>query len=155
MARTYVVSFNGVAVTAAQDLIELVPAANKPIEIIGFEIGQYTDSGDAQDELLGIQIIRGFTSSGSGGSSATPTPVNPNDQAAGFTAEVNNTTVATTGTTTTLLSTTFNVRAGYMNYPPSDGRFGANSGNTSIVVRMTAPADSITLNGTFLVREIA
>lgn len=153
--RTYAVTFNAVAVTAASDLFELTPADDKPIEIVGIELGQYTDAGDAQDELLGLQIIRGFTSSGSGGSSATPTPISPNAAAAGFTAEVNNTTLANTGTTTTLLSTAFNVRAGYINYFPIDARPGAGQGNTTIVVRMTAPADSITLNGTIYVRELA
>jgi hypothetical protein len=153
--RTYAVTFNAVAVTAASDLFELTPADDKPFEIVGIELGQYTDAGDAADKLLGLQIIRGFTSSGSGGSSATPTPISPNAGAAGFTAEVNNTTLANTGTTTTLLSTAFNVRAGYINYFPADARPVAGQGNTTIVVRMTAPADSITLNGTIYVRELA
>lgn len=153
--RTYAVTFNAVAVTAASDLFEITPADDRPIEIVGIELGQYTDAGDAQDELLGLQIIRGFTTSGSGGSSATPTPISPNAAAAGCTAEVNNTTLANTGTTTTLLSTAFNVRAGYINYFPADARPGCSQGNTTIVVRMTAPADSITLNGTLYVRELA
>lgn len=153
--RTYAVTFNAVAVTAASDLFELTPADDKPIEIVGIELGQYTDAGDSQDELLGLQIIRGHTTSGSGGSSATPTPISPNAAAAGFTAEVNNTTVASAGTTTTLHSTAFNVRAGYINYFPADARPVAGQGNTTIVVRMTAPADSITLNGTIYVRELA
>lgn len=153
--RTYSVIFNAVATTAAVDLFELLPADDKPIEIIGIELGQTTEFGDAQDETLGLQIIRGFTASGSGGSAATPAPISPNAAAAGFTAEVNNTTLANTGTTTTLLSTAFNVRAGYINYFPIDARPGCSQGNTSIVVRMTAPADSVTLNGTLIVRELA
>lgn len=153
--RTYAVTFNAVATTAACDLFELTPADDKPIEIIGIELGQTTEFGDAQDETLGLQIIRGFTASGSGGSAATPTPTSPNAGAAGFTAEVNNTTLANTGTTTTLLSTAFNVRAGYLNYFPADARPGCGQGNTTIVLRMTAPADSVTLNGTIYVRELA
>lgn len=152
--RTYAVTFNAVAVTAASDLFELTPADDKPIEIVGIELGQTTEFGDAADETLGLQIIRGFTASGSGGSSATPTPTSPNAAAAGFTAEVNNTTVANTGTTTTLLSTAFNVRAGYLNYFPADARPRAGQGNTTIVLRMTAPADSVTMNGTIYVREL-
>lgn len=152
--RTYTVAFNAVAVTAASDLFEITPADDKPVEIVGLEIGQYTDAGDAADEMLGLQIIRGFTASGSGGSSATPTAVSPSDGAAGFTAEVNNTTLANTGTTTTLVSTAFNVRAGYVNWFPLDARPAANQGNTTIVVRLTAPADSLTMNGTLYVREL-
>jgi len=153
--RTYSIPFNAVAVTAAQDLWEITPADDKPIEIVGIEIGQYSDAGDAQDELLGLQIIRGFTTSGSGGSAPTPVPMNPNAAAAGFSAEVNNTTLANTGTTTTLHSTAFNVRSGYLNYFPADARPVATQANTTIVVRLTAPADSLTMNGTLWVRELA
>lgn len=152
--RTYSVAFNAVAVTAAQDLWEITPADDKPVEIVGIEIGQYSDAGDAQDELLGLQIIRGFTTSGTGGTAPTPVPMSPNSSAAGFTAEVNNTTLANTGTTTTLHSTAFNVRAGYVQWFPIDARPAANQGNTTIVVRLTAPADSLTMNGTLWVREL-
>jgi hypothetical protein len=153
--RTYAVTFNAVAVTAAQDVFEITPADDKPCEIVSLSLGQYTDAGDAQAELLGIQIIRGFTASGSGGSAATPTPMSPNATAAGFTAEVNNTTLANTGTTTTLLSDAWNVQAGYQYIPPLDARPMVGQGNTTLVVRITAPADSITLNGTLVVRELA
>lgn len=152
--RTYAVPFAAVAVSAAQDLWEITPADDKPIELVGIEIGQYSDSGDAADELLSLQIIRGFTSSGSGGSSVTPNPLDPNSSAAGFTAECNNTTVANTGTTATLHAAAFNVRAGYLNYWPLDCRPKANQANTTLVVRITAPADALTMNGTLYVREL-
>lgn len=153
--RTYSVIFNAVAVSAAQDLFEITPADDKPCEIVSLSIGQYSDAGDAASELLGIQIIRGFTASGSGGSSATPVPMNPNASAAGFTAEVNNTTAANTGTTTTVLSDAFNVQAGYSYIPPLDARPVVGQGNTTLVVRITAPADALTMNGTLVVRELA
>lgn len=154
MSRTYAVTFNAVAVSAAQDLFEITPADDKPCEIVALHIGQYSDAGDAQDELLGVQIIRGFTTSGSGGSSATPAALDPADAAAGFSAEVNNTTLANTGTTTTLLSDSFNVRGGYTFIPPLDARPKLNQGNTTAVVRITAPADAVTMNGTLIVREL-
>lgn len=152
--RTYAVSFNAVAITAAQDLFEITPADDKPVEIVGLVIGQYTDAGDAQDELLSLRIVRGFTSSGSGGSSATPVPLLPADTASGFTAEVNNTTLATTGTTVELLNDSFNVRAGYQIWFPPEARPSASQANTTMVVRITAPADSITGNATLYVREV-
>lgn len=154
MPRTYAVTFNAVAVTAAQDLFEITPADDKPCEIVSMHIGQYSDAGDAQSELLGIQIIRGFTTSGSGGSAATPALLDPGDSAAGFAAEVNNTTVANTGTTATLHSDAFNVQAGYNYIPPIDARPKVNQAQTSLVVRITAPADSVTMNGTLIVREL-
>ena len=152
--RIYTVTFSAVAVSAAQDLFEITPADDKPVEIVGIELGQSSDAGDAMDELLQISIIRGFTASGSGGSAPTPAPLSPADTAAGFTAEVNNTTLANTGTTTTLHSDAFNVRAGWVYIPPLDARPVVNQGNTSLVVRTTAPADSVTFNGTMIVREL-
>lgn len=155
IGRAYSVTFSAVAVAAAQDLFELTPADDRPIEIVGIELGQSSDAGDAQDELLQISVIRGHTTGGSGGSAPTPTPLNPNDAAAGFAAEVNNTTVASAGTTTTLATGCWNVRAGYINWFPEGCRPTAGQGNTTLVVRQTAPADSITMSGTLYVRELA
>jgi hypothetical protein len=153
--RIYTVVFSAVAVTAAQDLFEITPADDKPVEIVGIELGQSTDFGDAADETLQISIIRGHATSGSGGSAPTPQPLSPVDTAAGFTAEVNNTTIASTGTAVTLHTGCWNVRAGYINWFPESMRPTASQANTTIVVRQTAPADSITMSGTLYVRELA
>lgn len=153
--RIYTVIFSAVTVSAAQDLFELTPADDKPVEIVGIELGQSSDSADAQDEQLQISIIRGFTASGSGGSSATPAPLSPSDTAAGVTAEVNNTTVANTGTGVTLHTCCWNVRAGYINWFPEGVRPTASQANTTIVVRQTAPADAVTMSGTLYLRELA
>lgn len=153
--RIYTVIFSAVSVSAAQDLFELTPADDKPVEIVGIELGQSSDSGDAQDEQLQLSIIRGFTTSGSGGTTPTPQPVASSiDAAAGFTSEVNNTTLANTGTTGTLWTSCWNVRAGYINWFPEGLRPAASQANTTIVVRQTAPADAITMSGTLWVREL-
>lgn len=154
--RIYTVQFDNVSVSAVQDMFELTPADDKPIEIIGLFISQTgnSDVGDAAEELLPVQIIRGFTTSGSGGSAPTPAPVKRSDPAAGFSAEVNNTTVATTGTTATIHSDNFNVRVGYQNWWPTDTEPDCSQADTRIVIRLTrAPADAVTLSGTVYVRE--
>lgn len=153
--RIYSVIFSAVSVSAAQDLFELTPADDKPIEIVGIELGQSSDTADAQDEQLQISIIRGHTTSGSGGSAPTPGSMGPADAAAGFTAEVNNTTIASAGSTITLHTGCWNVRAGYINWFPEGMRPSASQANTTIVVRQTAPADAITMSGTLYVRELA
>lgn len=158
LGRTYTVVFGAVSVAAAQDFFELTPAANKPIEIVGITIDQTgtADVGDANEELLRVQIIRGFTTSGSGGTAPTPAALNSSvTAAAGFAAEVNNTTVATTGTTVTLYEGAFNVRTGLLLWFPEGLEPGCTATNTRIVVRTTAPADAITLSGTIFVRELA
>lgn len=156
MGRIYAVTFDGVAVTSSVDFFEISPASNKPISIVGLLLSQSTELGDAEEEILRVKIIRGFTASGSGGSSATPVPVNNSiDTAAGFTAETNNNTVANTGTSVDLFSHAFNIRAGLEHYFPPECRPGASAGNTTIVVRlMSTPSDSITMNGTLYVEEL-
>ena len=156
MSRVYTVQFDNVSVSAAQDLFEITPADDKPIDIVGLFLSQtgVADVGDAAEELLPLQIIRGHATGGSGGSAPTPVPVDPVDTAAGFTSEVNNTTIASTGTTTTLHSDNFNVRVGYQNWWPEGTEPKASQANTTIVVRLTrAPADAITLSGTLYVKE--
>lgn len=153
--RMYTVEFNNVAVTAAQDLFELTPADDKPLRIHGWMVGQSSDAGDAQDELLRVQLIRGYTTSGSGGSTATPRPLNRSDAAAGFTCEINNTTVANTGTTHTLHSDVFNVRAGMPFWFPPESRPEVSQADTTLVLRLPgAPADSLTMSGVMYVEEL-
>lgn len=158
MSRMYSVVFDNVSVSAAQDLFELTPADDKPILIHGLilsNVGGTADAGDAQEELLRLSIIRGFTTSGSGGSAPTPAPVVPNDGAAGFTAEVNNTTVANTGTTTTQYCDGWNIRIPYQQFWTPETRPMATQGNTTIVVRLvTAPADAVSCSGTLYVEEL-
>lgn len=155
--RMYTVSFSAVSCSAAQDFFELSPADDKPVEIVGLFLGQtgVADVGDAAEECLKIEIIRGYTSSGSGGGAFTPAPVKHTDAAAGFVSEINNTTVANTGTAVILHEDSFNVRIGYQNWWPDGMEPEASQANTTLVVRLpTAPADAITLSGTLYVREL-
>lgn len=156
--RIYTVSFAAVSCTLAQDFFGLTPADDKPIEIVGLFLTQtgVADVGDAAEEILRLEIIRGYTSIGSGGGAFTPTPVKSSGTAAaGFTARINDTTVANGGTPIIQHEDGFNVRIGYMNWWPEDTECGASQTNTTQVVRLVAaPADAITLSGTLYVREL-
>lgn len=153
--RVYTVTFQAVAVTASQDFFEITPADDKPVSLLGVFISQYSDFGDAQDETLSWSVIRGFTASGSSGTAPTPRPLNRSDAAAGFAAEVNNTSKATTGTTHLLHADSFNVRAGLAQWWTPETVPGASQADTTIVVRLeVAPADSLTMNGTLYVAEL-
>lgn len=156
LLRPYAVTFANAATTTAADFFEITPADDKPVALLGVFIGQSTESGDAAAELLRWAVIRGFTSSGSGGSAPTPVALNPNDTAAAFTAETMNTTVATTGTTTTPHASTFHVATGINHWWTPETAPRATQGNTTIVVRLVStPADSITFDGTLYVAEVA
>lgn len=155
MARVYSVSFEAVAVTAAQDLFEITPGDDHPVILLGMTIDQSSDVGDAAEEMLRYKVIRGHATGGSGGSAPTPRPMDPGDAAAGFTAEVNNTTIASAGTAVDLAAGAFNIRSGLAVFWPPELCPMANQGNGTIVVRlMAAPADSLTMSGTLWVAEV-
>jgi len=154
MPRRYSVQFNAVAVTAAQDLVEINAHATKPVTLISFALGQTSDAGDAEDEQLRILMIRGYTSSGSAGSSPTAVALDPGDAAFGGTTEVNNTTPASGGSPVTCHAEVFNVRAGYVYCPVPEARIVV-AANTRLVINLpTAPADSLTMSGTAVFEEI-
>jgi hypothetical protein len=154
MPRVYTVEFENVAVTAAQDLFSLDAATDKPIELVALELAQNTELGDAAEEQLRFRVIRGHTTVGSGGTAPTPQPTSPGDTAAGFTARVNDTTIASAGTGVNLLSTSYNVRVGYAWGPVPYGMGFWTSGTSLLVVRLlAAPADSVSMSGTATVVE--
>lgn len=156
MGRLYTVSFTGIGVSAQVDFFEISPADDKPVLIHGLYLSQSSDVGDAADEMIRVNILRGHTSSGSGGSSATPVPLQSSaGAAAGFAAETNNTTIASAGTAVVLHAEAFNIRAGMQYIPTPEARPGASQGNTTLVVRlMAAPTDSLTMEGTLIVEEL-
>jgi hypothetical protein len=153
--RIYSVVFENVAVTAAQDLFELSPADDKPIRIMSWELTNVSDFGDAQEEVLRLEWIRGFTTSGSGGTAPTPRPLGRSDAAAGFAAEVNNTTQATTGTTHILWAGGWNVRMPRPEKYIPEERLEASQADTTVLLRlMAAPADSVTMSGSVVIEEL-
>ena len=154
MDRCYTVEFDGVAVTAAVDVFQLTPADDKPVEIFGVFIGQSSDVGDAASEIMRYRVIRGHTTTGSGGASPTPRPLNRSGVAAGFAAMTNNTTQATVGTVHNLHSDVFHVASGLQLWLPEGAEWEASQADTTLLIRfMAAPVDSLTMTGTLYVRE--
>lgn len=150
----YSATFSAVAVTAAQDLFEIVAPANSRLVLREIKIGQYSDFGDAAAEILSILVMRGHATSGSGGSAATPAPLGVSTLPAGSTVEVNNTTPASGGSPVTLWADAMNIANGFSWKPRElDDRIIVEAGGR-LVVRITAPADSLTLNGTIVFDEI-
>lgn len=155
MSGIYTVQFNGVAVTAQQDLFELVAAAGKPMVILGFSLSQATELGDAAEEQLLLLLKSGQTTSGSGGSAPTPVATDTsNTVAAGFTAEANNTTKASVGTILTHWSEAWNVRMEKVVLFTQEQQLLMAASRRCTLELATTPADSITMNGTLWVQEI-
>lgn len=156
MSRIYTVIFDNVAVTAAQDLYELLAGSANPIVLHRLTLTQNSEIGDAQDEQLRVTIKRvtGAPTSGSGGSAPTPRPVDQGDAAAAFTAEVNNTTQLSGGTSVTLHSEAWNVRAGMDYFPAPEQRFTFQISTRCVASLDAAPADSVSMHGTAVIEEL-
>lgn len=154
MGRVYTINFAAVAVTAQQDLFELVAAAGKPFRILGWSLSQSTEVGDAAEEGLAIVLKSGQTTSGSGGSTPTPVPLNVTDAAAGITAETNNTTKASAGTIVTHYADNWNVRQPYTVILPDRMQPEIAGGRRCTLELATTPADSITMSGWIAVEEM-
>lgn len=156
MGRMYTAEFSKVEVSATQDVFEIVPADERAVVIHAVYLAQSSDVADAAEEILNFKIMRGFTSGGSNGSASTPAPLSPLDTAAGAAVEVNNTTVATTGTIVDCHSGSFNIRAGLQLVFTPECRPVTTQANTSIVVRLLEnPADAVTMSGTIVFEELA
>jgi hypothetical protein len=147
MGRLYTITLAATAITVAADLVEIQPADDLPVLIHGFRLWQTTELGDAAEEIIGLSWVRGHTTSGSGGNtSVASVPKNHRDAAAGAAVETANTTAASAGTSVTVYSTGWNVRAPLEVVFTPEQRIRADQGNTTLVLRMlAAPADSITL----------
>ena len=156
MSRMYFATFENVAIAAAQDIFEIVAAAGKNVRFHGFmlaNVGGTADAGDAQEEMLRLQIRRGQTVSGSGGSSVTPVPMSVTDAAFGGTCEANNTTQAGTGTIVVLHADGWNIRSPYIWLPPDKLQPELTGSERMTVEVVAAPADSITCSGTCWMEE--
>lgn len=151
----YTAVFNAVAVTAQQDLFEIVSASDAITIIHAIELSQSTEIGDAMEEGLNILVKRGATVSGSGGSTVTPTALEAAVAAAyGGTVASNNTTKANTGTISTLRADNWNVRMPYLWLPTPEMRIVVGPSVRLTVELATTPADSITMSGTITFEEL-
>lgn len=148
MGRMYSATFRDVAVTAAQDLFEINAPADAIVVVHGLEISQ---SSDTDSEPLSLLIHRGSTS-GSGGSTPTATPLEVGDAAFGGTVEANNTTQSTEGTI--VHGQAFNVLAGLSLWWTPETRPVLSPSGRLIVELQTTPLDSLTMSGTVYFEEI-
>lgn len=156
--RRYDVVFNAVAVTAAQDLFEIINAADQTLLLEEVVITQDTEAGDAASEQQRFTLKRaaGTYTSGSGGSTPTPQKRSFGDPASGVTAEANNTSRAAVGTGTldTLNVECENVHNG-LHYKADPGKEIEFSPSQAIIVGLEgAPADSITMSGRLTFVEV-
>jgi hypothetical protein len=157
MARgVYTVSFDQQPLTTAlgdYDFFELDAAAEKPVELVAIFIGNKSEVGDAQEEMVAWSIVRGHTTTGNG-TVTTPRLTDSSDPAASFTAKTVSSTPATAGTAVTLHADTFNIRTGLQIIFPQEMRPKTQGADLLCVRLLTALADDAVLSGTAYVREL-
>jgi len=154
LGRIYTAAFSSVAVTAQQDFFEIVAPSDAAVMFMAFHVSQSTDVGDAEEEGLAIIIKSGQTTSGSGGTSVTPTPKSLGDAAFGGTVEANNTTKASAGTIVTHEPFNWNIRVPLdLVLTPEEWKPLTPSARMTVELA-TTPADSITMSGWVVFSEI-
>lgn len=161
MSRFYTVVFPAVgaalvAVTAAQDLFTIQPAANKPVRIWKIKLGQTSDLADAAEEILDIRLMRvPATITITGGTANTPRLVAATGAAFGGTATTQNTTLATsTGTIEMLETFSPNTRVGEDTSLIPESLYTFVNGTAMVLRLFTAPTDSLSMSGTMLIEEL-
>lgn len=160
MPRIYRVVLNGTLTNAGgdSDLLSIQPADDKPCRIAGWLFGQTSEVADAAEESLRI-TMRHMTATvtiGSGGSAPTPVSTRPGTElAAAFTARVNDTTVATTsGTSTIVEELAWNIRnSPWERWIPDEYRVRCLQGEVLILRMESTPTDDIAANLTFFIEE--
>ncbi|MBX3605362.1 MAG: hypothetical protein KF788_08825 [Piscinibacter sp.] len=154
MSGTFDIPIAAVVVSAQQDLWEITGHAARPFVPIAFHLSQVSDFGDAQAEILPILVKSGQTTSGSGGSAITPTPTEPGGSAAGFVAEINNTTKASAGTIVSHGAYGFNVLTGLDVVFTQEQQKLMAAGRRFTIELAGTPNDAITVTGTLTVQEV-
>lgn len=154
MSRLYTVTFRAVAVTAAQDLFAIVAPSDAIVKVHDIDISQTSDVGDAAEEIIRVSLKSGATTVGTGGTLTTAIPIELGDAAFGGTVRINDTTIATSGTIVVHRSTGWNVRAPLNIIFTPETRPVISPSRRFVVGLLTAPADSLTMNGTITFEEI-
>ena len=158
MGRMYVVQFNAIAVSALQDLFEVLAPADSVVIVHGFTLFQISDVGDAAEEILRLETVRGSGSvtSGSGGTTPTAQPVDDGDPAYGGAVEANNTTrlAVGTGTLETLEQFGWNVRIPFTHYWTPETRPVISPSDYWTLSLPAAPADALTATAMLWLEEI-
>lgn len=160
MARYYRVAYTGTLTNAGgnADLLEILPADDKPCYIVRAMLSQTSEIQDAAEENLQLSWVHlGATVTGGNGTAVTPALATTGiGAAAGFAAECNGATVATTSGTTTILEYFgWNIRGTplIIDYPDEDWQPSARQGEALLLRCDSTPTDDITIQLTFIVRE--
>ncbi len=153
MGAIYSAAWNSDAHTGDIEYFSLVTAATSCAIIRSIRIGQHSDAGDSEAELMRVTIQRFTGTVGSGGAAITPSPHDAGYAAAETTVRGKDTTLSGT-LTALLLEETWNLQAGYL-YQPTPEELITVSPSTKIAIfSARALDDAADLVGTITFEEI-
>jgi hypothetical protein len=159
-SRKHSVSFNAIATaTSAKDLFEIIAGAVKGFRLCELRISQITEVLDAQDEKITVTLTRasGTYTPGTAGTAIAIVKWDSASSAAVATGKTNNTTQAVVGTgafAVIMVTALYVVKDELVIRYEGDERPVFNI-NEALIVAISAPADTITLNGTLIFEEMA
>ena len=158
MSDIYSAVFEDVAISLVQDLFELVAHADATVIVHEIHVGQSTEEGDTQAELLSFKIVHGVgavTTGSGGGPNPTPTKAN-GAQGALTVVEINNTTIMTVGSGALRIyhADSFHLAAGLKYVPTPLLRPVISPGNRLTCELTEGPSDPMTASGTIYFEEI-
>jgi hypothetical protein len=143
---------DALAFTTATDVFELTCPSTCRAEFLMMELGQTTDLGDAQEEVLRIGLYRGATA-GATGTALTEQPfADSNDGPAEATVVANRGTASTGGTLLQIITWNIRIPTQWIWIP--EMRPVTEISTVSTFRLLTAPTDSITISGTLIWREL-
>lgn len=149
MGVMYSVVFEDIAVTAVQDLFNLLVAANTRVVLHAVYLSQVTEESA---EIVQVKIQRA-TTAGSIGAAVTPAPLDLNAAASQATCRRNDTTQGTSGTV--LFVGQWYLPTMFVWEPKPEGRIHVPGLNRIVVELETAPDASTSMSGTLVFEEFA
>lgn len=152
MGMIYTATMEQISVSALQDLFEITAPTDAIVKLHEVKIAQATDFGDANEEILPIQLTR-YATGGSGGTlNIAANPLEVGFPTKGSTVDRNNTTQG--GTPTVIHADAFNTRTGWHYVPPPELRPVISPGGILAVELPVAPGSAITMTASITFEEI-
>jgi hypothetical protein len=149
MGHMYSAALSNSVISISNSVFHINGITNGIVVLHSAFIGQASDAGDAQAEMLRVSITRSGSNSTAVGTTVTARPHLINDQAFGGTVRVSNTYV---NTNLCIVSETFNVQAGWYYTPTPEERIvippkSSGVSSPSLRINISKPADALTMSG--------
>lgn len=160
MGTVFTISFTEVSIAAEQDIFSWRALDDAPLRLLKIVLanaGVVADAGDAKEQMWPLEICRGNTTIGSGGSNPTGRPLRSKDTTTLPTTNLraNDTTKVSAGTRVLLHADAFNTRVGWLYVPPPELIWTFDEGDGFGALQLVAvPNEAIVMSGTCYLEQL-